>query len=456
MNTTSATIVLRTALVLLALHLVGGPALAAAVGPLPSNGTSPLTVNLSLRQALDLAVNNNPNVLISKERIEAARAQTLTQLGALLPNVSSNVRQSQQTLFLGTIGLSPVKTRPFSIFDTRVNASQSLFSLSLIQRWRASRESLRAVEFESDVSKFDTMANVALLYMDGLKAAAVVKMHEANQQMIGDLLSLVKQRQKGGLATALDAARMEAQLANERQQVTASSYEREHALLALVNQLALPPGVRLSLTDDMRHEVLDLPTPEHALEDALASRPEVQAQMKRVRAAELTYQSTTGERIPALVAQGDYGLIGNRWSNTLQTYNGAVMLQIPIFDGAQREGRISEMRSQLRQEALRMRVVLNQVTLEVNDALAALTSAREQLATAREGLQAAMKELDLARERYTVLTAATQFEVTNAILDVARARENAVNALYQLNAARVNYARATGTLQSLNNERPAP
>lgn len=213
MNTTSATIVLRTALVLLALHLVGGPALAAAVGPLPSNGTSPLTVNLSLRQALDLAVNNNPNVLISKERIEAARAQTLTQLGALLPNVSSNVRQSQQTLFLGTIGLSPVKTRPFSIFDTRVNASQSLFSLSLIQRWRASRESLRAVEFESDVSKFDTMANVALLYMDGLKAAAVVKMHEANQQMIGDLLSLVKQRQKGGLATALDAARMEAQLA---------------------------------------------------------------------------------------------------------------------------------------------------------------------------------------------------------------------------------------------------
>jgi len=33
---------------------------------------------------------------------------------------------------------------------------------------------------------------------------------------------------------------------------------------------------------------------------------------------------------------------------------------------------------------------------------------------------------------------------------VSRARENLVNALFQLNASRVNLARATGTLQSLN------
>ena len=82
----------------------------------------------------------------------------------------------------------------------------------------------------------------------------------------------------------------------------------------------------------------------------------------------------------------DYGLIGNRWNNTLDTYNMAVLLQVPIFDGGQREGRIAESRSQLRQEAI-----------------------------ARIGLQAATKELELAKERYTVITTASHFELTNGL-----------------------------------------
>jgi outer membrane protein TolC len=128
----------------------------------------------------------------------------------------------------------------------------------------------------------------------------------------------------------------------------------------------------------------------------------------------------------------------------------ALLLQIPIFDGAQREGRIAEARSQLRQEALRMRTVLNQVKMEVHDALAAITAAREQVAIAQAGLQMATKELDLARERYAVITAASYFELTNGLTSVARGRENLVNALFQLNAARVNLARSTGSLSTLH------
>jgi len=60
-----------------------------------------------------------------------------------------------------------------------------------------------------------------------------------------------------------------------------------------------------------------------------------------------------------------------------------------------------------------------------------------------------MKELDLARERYAVITAASYFELTNGLTSVARARENLVTALFQLNAARVNLARSTGTLNAL-------
>lgn len=416
----------------------------------PARSRTVQPLNLTLKGALAAALNNNPDVLLYKERIREAQGQVQTQLGAMLPNISADVRQTRRTQFLGTIGLSPVRTDPFSILDTRISVTQNLFSLSLIQRWRASRESLHVTEQESEAKRFDTMATVALVYMEGLKAMATVNMHEANQQVMNELLDTVRQRQHGGVATGLDVARLEAQLAAERQQGSSARYDLEHAKLSLINLLALPTEIPLVLTDKWMTDVRDVPTPQGAVEEALGQRPEIHAQYTRVKASELTYSSITGERLPSLVAQGDYGLVGNRWNNTLDTYNMALILQIPIFDGAQREGRIAQARSQWQQESLRMRSVLNQVKMEVQDALASLTAAQEQVNMAQTGLQMATKELNLARERYTVLTSTSHFELTNGLSSVARARENLVTALFQLNAARVNLARSTGSLHALN------
>jgi len=430
--------------------VLGQAALAAGEGAGQAGPESAPALHLTLKGALAAAADNNPDVLLYKERIEQARSQAQTQLGALLPNVSATVRQTRQTQFRGTYGLDPVRSDPFSIFDTRVSATQNLLSASLIQRWRASREVLHAAEFEADARMFDTMASTALLYMEGLKAAAMVKMHEANQSIMSELLGIVKQRQRGGVATGLDIARLEAQLAAERQRGASARYDFEHATLSLVNLLALPYESRLVLADDWSTDAQDAPLLQHAVEEALAHRPEVQAQFTRVKASELTYSSITGERLPSLVAQGDYGLIGNRWNNTLDTYQMALSLQLPIFDGGQREGRIAEARSQLGQEALRMRSVLNRVKMEVHDALASLAAAKEEVEIAQVGLQMATKELGLARERFAVITAASHFELTNGLSAVARARENLVQALFQLNAARINLARATGSLGALS------
>jgi alpha-D-ribose 1-methylphosphonate 5-triphosphate synthase subunit PhnI len=65
-------------------------------------------------------------------------------------------------------------------------------------------------------------------------------------------------------------------------------------------------------------------------------------------------------------------------------------------------------------------------------------------------MQAATKEIELAKERYAVMSAASHFELTNGLSALARARENLVNALFQLNAGRVNLARSTGSLKTLN------
>jgi outer membrane protein TolC len=123
-------------------------------------------------------------------------------------------------------------------------------------------------------------------------------------------------------------------------------------------------------------------------------------------------------------------------------------MRVPIFDGGQREGRISESRSIVRQEAIRTQDVQYQVALEVRDALLTIHSAKQQVAVAEEGLKLALTELELSRERFAV-GVATNIEVTDSQTRVAQARDNLIEALFTFNASRLSLARAQGQLETL-------
>jgi outer membrane protein TolC len=410
----------------------------------------PTELRLSLKGAMEAALDNNPDVRLYKEKIEAARAASSTQFGALLPNVNGAGQITHQTVYLGKFGLTPQRTNPFEVYDARVSVTQSLFSLSLIQRWKASREALKVAELESETTKSDTMGTVGLLYVEALRADALVKAHEANLQLFTELIQLARDRRGGGMGTGLDTARLQAQLENERQQLATARYEVERVHLNIINALGLPFEVRLVLTDNLKTEVDAAPSIQDAVTTALADRMEVKAQAQRIKTASIGLDSTKSERLPSLQAQGDYGRIGNRMDVTIDTYNIGAFLSVPLFDGGQRQGRIQEGRSQVRQEMIRLQNVSNHVTLEVREALVTLASAQEQLRIAKSGMEAALTELALARERFTVLSSSSNLEVTNALFSVSRGRENTVDAMFRLNQARINLARALGLLDRVS------
>ena len=405
-------------------------------------------LKLSLKDAIEAALDKNPNVRLYRERIEAARMNTRTQLGALLPNLSSAAKYNNQTFFLGTIGGAPVRTQPFDIADARGTLSQSLFSWSLIERWRASRAALAVSEGESDTTKNDTMATVALNYFDVLRNYETVDARSANVELYKELVTFIKSRQTGGMATGLDTARLETQLENERQRLELAKSDVERTKLILINALGINFDVKLVLTDEFKVPEDALPTLDYALDVALTNRPEVKAQEQRMQVAKLTLDSIKGERLPSLQAQGDYGFIGNQITNTLSTYNVGVTLSIPIFDGGAREGRVGESRSQLMQEEIKMNLVSRQITMELREALVTLSSAKEQFKIAKDGLKAAVTEVQLARERFRLLSS-NSLELSNALFSLVRARDNIIDGLYRTNASRVNLARALGKVEEL-------
>ncbi len=406
-------------------------------------------LRLSIQDAMQAAVDNNPTVQIFKERVTQAEEQAFAQRGALLPNLSARVSGARRRFFLGAFGgLAAGVSDPLNFYESRVALTQNLFSLSLIQRWRAARTNIEVASLDSETQKMDTMAIVALAYLETLRVQKSVKARLADVKLNNQLLRLAMERKSVGMATRLDVTRAKVQLENEKQRLLVARNDFGSAKLNLSRGIGLSFDVKLILTDDLKLIAVTPQTVDQALQIAKEHRVELKAQQKRERLAALTLSSVVMERVPSLTANGDVGLIGNQPSKALTTDNVQVLLSIPLFDGGQREGRISEQRSLVRLEALRTRDVERQVGLEVRDALLTMESTQQQVAVAKEGLRLAFQELLLARRRFAV-GLATNIEVTDAQTRVAQARDNLIEALFNFNASRVDLARAQGRLEEL-------
>ena len=66
----------------------------------------------------------------------------------------------------------------------------------------------------------------------------------------------------------------------------------------------------------------------------------------------------------------------------------------------------------------------------------------------KDGLKAAVTEVQLAKERFRLLSS-NSLELSNALFSLVRARENLIDGLFRANASHVNLARAMGKVEAL-------
>mgnify|MGYP000088390261 FL=1 len=413
------------------------------------NESDPLPIlRLSLHDAMAVAVEQNPTVRLSKERTTEAQGVADTRLGELLPNLSGRMSGARRRLFFGSFGRDPVVADHDRLYETRAVLTQNVFSLSLIQKWRAAKTGVQVAGLDADVAKRDTMATVGLVYLETLRAQETAQAREADVALSRELLRLTTERRAAGMATSLDVNRAHVRFKDARQRWLVTQNERDRATLNLIRAIGLSFDVDLVLTDSLRIASIPDQSIPQALKVAENNRVELKAQRQKERLAALTLSSVQSERVPSIQASGDVGLIGNTLNNMLTNDNVQLMMTIPIFDGGQREGRVSESRSRIRQEAIMTQDVRYQISLEVRDAIFSLRSAKEQVREAEEGLTLALTEVKLARRRFAV-GVSTNIEVTDAQTSVAKARNNRIESLFNFNAARINLARAQGRLEDL-------
>jgi len=437
-----------------ALFLAPVQPLFAQVSPADS-GRAP--IRLTLREAVEMALapDGNARVRLADQAVTVAESRAAQARSALLPNLDAALVQQNQTRNLAAFGIRisvpipgftfPEVVGPFNTFDVRASASQSIFDLSAIRRFQAARSGVATAESEEQSLQEVVAGEVSRLYLAGWQARSRVETVQSSVDLAVALLDLAEDQKRAGTGTGIEVTRARVQLANERQRLLVSQNQYRAAELRLLRAIGLKLDDRIEITEQFGYEPMPVEL-KQAVARAVESRPDLRAQRKREQTARLSYGAVKWERLPSLVAFGDYGTIGSAVAASIPTRTYGVMMRLPLFDGGRRDARRGESRLQLEQEMTKTADLEAQIEMEVRLAFDNLQSAEAQIRVATEGVELAQAELAQARRRYEA-GVTTSLEVTDAQTRLERAQDNRIAATFSFQVAKLDLEQATGSVR---------
>lgn len=417
---------------------------------------SAAVANLTLQDAIALAIENNLATLLAKAREREARGFQKESLAGLLPNISANAYQASITENLAALGFTPGRfpgfnstfIGPFKNFDARVRLQQNIFSLSAIRNYQAGRAGVRVATFEEDLAREQVATGAALAYLEAMRADQSVAAAQANVTLAQALLKLAQDQRDAGIATGVDVTRAETRLAQEQVRLSRAQTDSEEARLQLQRIVGLPLGSPFTLADPLRFTAETLPAVETAVATAEDARAEVRVAQAEVTVNDFQRRAAQAEQLPSLEFLGDYGVSGiTPVTSALPTRRYAIQLNVPIFNGGLTRGRIQVASSREEQSQLQLESIRGQVEEDVRLAYSALRTTAETVRAADLAVVLAQREMEMARDRFRA-GVGDNIELVTAQAALANARLDQVSALAAYNAARLNLAAALGRAQT--------
>jgi outer membrane protein TolC len=406
-------------------------------------------LSLTLKDAVQRALQNNLGLLLQEEAAVSARGARWRALADLLPNAAANVSERRQIINLQAFGFpaNPPLVGPFNVFDGRISVSQPVVDLNALNGARAASLNLKAAQYGiKDARDLVVLVSVNL-YLEAVAAASRLETARAQEQVAQALLTQAQDLKAAGLVAGIDVLRAQVQLQTQRQRSIAAENDFEKSKLQLARAVGIPVGQALTLADRIPYAPMPIVTLEDALKRAYDTRPDYLAARSRFEAAQATQRAAASALLPSVRVDADYGAIGQTVSGALRTYTVIANVRVPIFEGTRNAARRIEADAALREREAELSDFRGRIEFEVRSAFLDLRSAEQQLQAAQTNVQLAQDELTQARDRFAA-GVVNNLEVTQAQEAVASASETYIGALYTHNLAKATLARALGVAES--------
>ncbi|MGD0437144.1 MAG: TolC family protein [Bryobacteraceae bacterium] len=413
----------------------------------------PPALKLTLAEAVQMALRQNPKVQIANLNIAESRENQIIARSGLLPQVNLNASESVhranlEALFGSRIPGFSEHIGPYYVIQGGPSGSVPIFDLTLWRRWQASRENVKGTRAEDLTVREENVQLVVSQYLGSLRAAADVRAAQSRVDLARALFDQASDLQKNGVGTGIDTLRSNVQYQNERQRLIDSETQLKTSLFGLARLLNVDPHQNVELADESEFFHMAEYTADESIERAVQERPEAKALNSQIRVAEIQKKEAEDARLPKLSLSGQWTQQGLAPTATIPAYNFEADFDVPLFTGGRIKAQTAVQDIELKKFEQQRTDLRNQIALEVKTAIAQLEAAKSEVEVANQGVDLAREEVVEARDRFQA-GVANNIEVVTAQDEFARANDNQIAALYRYNQARADLAHATGQMESL-------
>ncbi|MEL6365978.1 MAG: TolC family outer membrane protein [Pseudomonadota bacterium] len=401
------------------------------------------TSDLSLIEALQHALDDNPTLAAAEQEQRATRENIAQARAPGLPQVtgSTNYQSSEQTVpdFLGVAGQQELVT-----FQYQFEATQTVFAG--LSNWNAIRQAkaqVRAGEARLYATRQDIILNVVTAFLDVLRDREVLKLRNNNVTVLTRQREAAQARFRVGEVTRTDVAQAEARLSNARAAVFAARAQ----LAASEANFEAVAGLAATSLAPAPETPAAPPSQGEALEFSRDNAPLIISARETETASRRGAQAAKGALAPRVEGFARYADTSNPsfFQDENEETTVGVRASIPLFAGGANYSRIRQTARQNSADRLRVVEAERSVREQVIAAWTQLEAARATIDAATSAVSANEIAFEGVRQEAQV-GARTTLDVLDAEQELLDARVQLVTAERDENVAVYSLLAAIGAL----------
>ncbi|MBM3774767.1 MAG: TolC family protein [Acidobacteria bacterium] len=350
---------------------------------------------LTLRQAIELALKQNPDVLMA--RLDQQKAQQAVRLARdpFRPRLAVGSGLAYSSGFpLSIEGSAP------SIVEAR--ASQFLFNQPQRYLVAQAREHARGAAISASGQAGEAAFRTAVLYVEAEQVARQSISARRQVESFENVERFVRARVAEERELPIAARRAALNLAQARQAAESLAADLEHRERSLAEVLGLGGDDRVRPAEESRIAPPLPVSPESAVASALKESEELRALESKLISTGLELRSYRAARLPRMDLVAQYGLFA-RFNNyeeffrKFQRHNGQIgfSFQLPILTGTAAGAQAAQAEAELARLRVQMNAARNRISLATRQAFNLVESARRAAEVARLDLEVAREQVSI-------------------------------------------------------------
>ena len=404
---------------------------------------------LTLNQAIDLAIEANLGLKSSQAEVTAAHHQKDVYRAEFLPRFNANYRAQRND---EEVSVGSTITGLEEEYTFTAGLVQPLFTgFAITRQYEIAGLGLSSAQLGEQLTRQDVVLEAQRAYFNILRTKKFVKIGEEQVKNIAAQEEVADNFYQVGMSPLNDLLQAQASLANAKQLLVSARNNLDVAKAQLNTLLRRPVNMTVDVEDIEAYQSLSRDL-DYFMAAAEQNRLEIQISQLNVDMGDKKVDLAKSSYYPTLNLEGGYFRYGTDWGvnggtgimdENADGWRVAAVVDWNFWQWGKTHYSVSEQRARLQQAQYDHSQLLDQIRLEVKTAYLKVRESEKNIATVETAIEQAKENLRINQEQFKEQVATTT-NVLDAQTLLTRTMVNYFNALYDYKIAKAALYRATG------------